>query len=134
MSSTGVAESSPVFQSITVGAVDGLTAHAGGGQATLLYRDPATGAANSGALNPAVASYRLTTVASANDSATLPPSQVGSLKVVTNAAASNSANIYPAPGDAINALGANQPFALAAGKTALFICTAAGQYHSILTA
>jgi hypothetical protein len=43
-------------------------------------------------------------------------------------------NVFPASGEAINALGANAAFALAAGKTATFYCYTAAQWHSILSA
>jgi hypothetical protein len=104
----------------TITALDGLTAHAGGGQgsATAL---PAS-------IN------RFTTVASANDSAVLPASAPGMQITVVNATATNSMNVFPASGDAINALSANAAFGVAAGKTATFFCTAAGQWHTILTA
>jgi len=54
--------------------------------------------------------------------------------VRANAHAWNSANVFPSTGDAINALGANNAFAMAAGKVALFLCASAGQWHTILTA
>jgi hypothetical protein len=100
--------------------VDGLTAHAGGGQ---------------GSATPCTAMFnRFTTVATAADSGVLPASAAGMCITVTNAAASNSMNVYPASGDAINALGANAAYALAAGKTAEFVCMTAGQWHAILSA
>lgn len=100
--------------------VDNMTAHAGGGQ----------GAATAcpGILN------RFTTVATAADSAVLPASVAGADITIINAAAANSMNVFPAVGDAINALGANAAFALAAGKTVTFYCVTPGQWHSILSA
>ncbi len=104
----------------TFSAVNGLTAHAGGGQ---------------GSATPLTASLnRVTTVGSANDSVVLPASAVGLEITVVNAAASNSMNVFPASGEAINALSANTAFAVAAGKTATFYCTNTGQWHSILSA
>ena len=100
--------------------VDSLTAHAGGGQSSAT---PCTAMFN-----------RFTTVATAADSGGLPASVAGMCVTVTNAAAANSMNVFPASGDAINALGANAAFALAAGKTAEFVCYTAGQWHSILSA
>jgi len=102
------------------GAADSLTAHSGGGQTSALLL--------TAQLN------RITTVAAGNDSVKLPASIAGLTIQVTNAAAANSANVYPQTGDAINALGANAAFALAAGKTAAFTCYTAGQWHSILSA
>lgn len=100
-------------------AVDNITAHAGGGQtnATKL----------TGQLN------RVTTVATIADSVMLTPSLSGLDITVVNAGA-NSMNVFPVTGDAINALGANTAFAVAAGKTATFYCITAGQWHSILSA
>lgn len=105
---------------MALGAADALTAHAGGGQAN--------GLALTSQFN------RVTTVASAADSVVLPAATVGLFVVVANAAALNSMDVYPATGDAINALAANAAFAVAADKTALFVCMAAGQWMSILTA
>ncbi len=104
----------------TVSTKDAITAFAGGGQgsATLL----------------AALYNRATTVASAGDSVKLPVSAQGLQITVTNAHATNSMNVFPNTGDAINALGANAAFALAATKTAQFLCSASGQWHSLLSA
>ena len=99
---------------------DSLTAKAGGGQLA--------GPTINRMLN------RITTVATAGDSVTLPASARGLSITVVNAASANSMNVFPFTGDAVNALGANTAFALAAGKTATFYCTAVGQWHSILSA
>lgn len=100
--------------------VDNLTAHAGGGQGSATAITAMT--------------TRFTTVASANDSSVLPASQAGLEITVINAAASNAMNVFPATGEQINALGSNAAFSLAAGKTAIFFCCTAGQWHSILSA
>lgn len=99
---------------------DGLTAKAGGGQG------------GGPTINRMI--NRVTTVATAADSVTLPASAKGLTITLVNAAAANSMNVFPNTGDAINALAANTAFALAAGKTATFYCTASGQWHSILSA
>jgi hypothetical protein len=104
----------------TTTALNGITAHAGGGQGSAT---PLPAAIN-----------RVTTVASAGDSVILPASAPGMQIMVANATATNSMNVFPASGDAINALGANAAFAVAAAKTATFYCTNAGQWHSILSA
>jgi hypothetical protein len=100
--------------------VNGLTALAGGGQA------------GATALAPGI--NRITTVAAGNDSVLLPKSYPGAIVLVKNAAAANSANVYPATGEVINALGANNPFALAAGKFAMFVCGVLGTWDAMLTA
>jgi hypothetical protein len=102
-----------------------LTAHAGGLQPLA---------------TPITSTYsRFTVVASAGDSAVLPPAAGGLEYIVKNAHATNSMNIFPAAatqggfrgdgpnipaGDSINALGANVAFALAAGKAVRFFCVA----------
>ena len=100
--------------------INGLTALAGGGQ--------------TGATKLSATFNRITTVASANDSAVLPAAAPGLTITVKNAAASNSMNVYPGVGDAINALSVNTAFAVAAGKCAQFNCMVAGTWDSILTA
>lgn len=104
----------------TMSYADGLTAHAGGGQGSAL--------ALTSMMN------RVTTVGTGNDSVVLPTAVPGLSIVVINAAASNSMNVFPASGDAINALSANAAFAVAANKVATFYSTAAGHWHSILSA
>lgn len=98
------------------GVQDNLTAHAGGGQA------------NAVPLTAQVA--RVTTVATAADSVLLPASFPGTIQYLTNAGA-NSLNVFPQTGDAIESGGANAAYALAAGKTAIFVCTTAGQWYAI---
>jgi hypothetical protein len=100
--------------------INGLTALAGGGQtgATLLSKT----------------FNRITTVASSGDSVVLPAAAPGLTITVKNAAATNSTNVYPAVGDAINALSANAAFALAAGKSAQFTSYVAGTWDTILSA
>ena len=105
---------------VTFSTLNGITAHAGGGQASAV---PLTAMMN-----------RITTVATAGDSVVLPASYPGLNLTVINAAAVNACNVFPAGTDAINALGASTAFSLAAGKTAEFYCTNTGQWHSILSA
>jgi hypothetical protein len=120
MSSTGVADDSPTFKTFGLAPKDGQTALAGGGQSRT-------------SLDTNYGCHRFTTVASANDSATLPTSRAGLILIVVNAAASNGMNVFPFKGDQINALGANNAFGLAANKTVLFIGAGNGQWHSLLT-
>lgn len=77
---------------------------------------------------------RIATVASGNDSVKLPACTGGIMVVVSNQAASNTANVYPSTGDAINALSANSAFALAANKTVIFFCGIDGTWAANLTA
>jgi hypothetical protein len=76
---------------------------------------------------------RIATCANTNDSANLPASFSGAMITVVNAGAQTAA-IFPAAGEQINALGANNAFALAAAKVAQFYCLTVGQWHTILTA
>lgn len=96
-----------------------LTAHAGGGQTSAL---PLTMGLN-----------LFTTVANAGDSAILQTTDGGPVVVVINGT-STSMNIYPPVGGQINALGTNAAYALAAGKTAIFFQTTAGQWFANLSA
>lgn len=122
----GVRTDDPVFSTQTVtgfqyeSTQDNLTAKAGGGQ--------------SGATAITSMNARVTTVATAADSVVLPQSKAGLIIYVTNAAATNSMNVFPYAGDTINALSANAAFAVAAGKTCAFVCYSAGQWHSLLSA
>jgi hypothetical protein len=123
----GVMPADPVFDSQTVTGLqyestqDNLTAKAGGGQA---------GATQITAMNA-----RVTTVGTAADSVVLPKAAAGLIVYVTNAHATNSMNVFPAVGDAINALSANTAFAVAATKTCAFVCYSnGGPWHSLLTA
>lgn len=105
----------------TFSAVDGLVAHAAGGQ---------------GAATPLTAMMnRVVTVASAGDSTVLPASTPGMDITVTNAAAANAMNVFPSAGgtgtEQINTLGANAAFSLTAGKSVQFICYTAGQWHTL---
>lgn len=105
-----------------VSSVDNITARAGGGQR-----------ANAD-LNEMI--NRVTTVASAGDSGTLPVARKG-LKVVVCSTSTTSMNIFPGVGDSINNLGANAAFAFvgsAAGKCVEFFCVSNGQWQSMLGA
>lgn len=106
---------------LKLSAQDALTANAGGGQAN----------------GVTLADYSLnkfSTVASAADSATLPKAKQGDIRIVKNGAAANSMNIFPASGEAINAIAADGAYALAVTKTVIFICFTDGLWDTILTA
>lgn len=98
---------------------NGVTAAAGGGQANgVLLTDTFN---------------RVTTVATIADSVKLPPAVPGMCMLVMNSGA-NSMNVFPSTGDQINALGANNAYAMAAGARAEFFCAVAGTWGSILSA
>lgn len=116
---------------------EGLAAGFGGpGLQTQSTQDLLTAKAGGGQLGgPTINRMlnRFTVVASIADSATLPASAKGLSVTIVNAA-TNSMNVFPFTGDAVNALGVNVAFALAGGKTATFYCTSVGQWHTILSA
>jgi hypothetical protein len=100
----------------TTSYTDGLTAHAGGGQ-------------NQAPIINTMMS-RFTVVASPGDSTTLPVGVAGMNPIIINASAT-SMNVFPDSGSTINALSANTAFALGAGKTATFVTTLPGAWHTI---
>lgn len=99
---------------------NGITAFATGGQA------------NAVALTSTI--NRVTTVATAADSVRLPAAVAGAVVFVANAAAANSMNVFPATGEAINALSANAAFAMAANTRAMFFCAVNGVWSAVLSA
>lgn len=76
---------------------------------------------------------RFTTVATGGDSAQLPALTGGVTVVVVNAGA-NSMNVFPQTGGTINALSANASFAVASGKTVIFIQTVDNAWYALLSA
>lgn len=109
----------------TVSYTNNVTAFSGGGQ---------TGPTQANGAQVGTAIFRVTTVAAANDSVRLPLAAGGMQITVTNAAAANSMNVFPATGDVINAQSANAAFALPAGKTAQFSSATPGFFHAVLSA
>jgi len=108
---TSVTFAAPVVQ----GATTGITAFATGGQAsaTALTKD----------IN------FVTTVATTDDSVKLPTAALGKRVVVLNLGA-ESLGIFPASGGAIDALGANAKYDLAAGDWREFIGQSSTQWRS----
>lgn len=107
-----------VRSAVLESAADNLTAHVGGGQPN--------GTPIKAKLN------RFTVVTNSGDSATLPPSEAGVSVWVRNDGA-NPMNIFPASGDAINSLGANNAFSLTAGHESTFHCYTAGFWHAAVS-
>lgn len=102
----------------------GITAHAGGGQASAYQ------------LSKVVS--LISTVATAANSVKLPaPTTVGQLQVVINGAASNSMQVFGFGTDTINGVATGTGVAQAAGKTGLFVATSTGtaaSWYRILSA
>lgn len=106
-------------------AQDSVTANAGGGQQT------------SGASLVKGPLIRVTTVATAADSITLPPAIRGMEITVVNDAAANSMNVFPNVGETINNGAANAAFAQAASNNgaiavapSIFICFSNGAWRT----
>lgn len=75
---------------------------------------------------------RFSTVAVANDAATLPVAVLGMERIVFNAAATNAMQVYPGVvTDQIDAVTAGSPVTITAGKGAIFVCVAAGKWLSL---
>lgn len=100
-------------------AANAITAFAGGGQAsaTALTKD----------------NNRITTCATNGDSVKLPAATAGKRVWVKNSGAATLA-IFPASGEAINALAADASISLATVKSMLFCCSVAGTWDTMLTA
>lgn len=96
-----------------------VTAHAGGGQANAVQ---ITGR-----------QVEISVCATLNDSVKLPASSPGARIYVANHGAAGAA-VFPATGEQVNNGGANTAFALAAGKSAVFFCVAAGNWYAVLSA
>lgn len=77
---------------------------------------------------------RVVTIATTGDAVTLPAAVAGRTITVINAHATNAVGIFPALGDAINAIAANGVYSLAATKSADFVCAVAGTWNTILSA
>lgn len=113
-----------------------VVAFAGGGQVN------ATPMGLPNAQGIQAAAIRIKTVAAGNDSCQLPQAIHGLWKLVFNAAAANSANIYANPGtnrvtgvtDTINGVANGTAYALAAGAAVLFFCPADGVWAAIKSA
>lgn len=114
-------DSSDVFGAIAseYTVTNAITAYAGGGQTN--------GVALTARFN------RIGTVATTGDSVKLPAAKAGASCFVFNKGA-NSADVFPASGDKVNALSANAAYALAATKGAMFVCMVDGTWDTILTA
>lgn len=100
-------------------ATSGITAHAGGGQAsaTVLSND----------IN------RVTTCATAGDSVKLPAASAGMELVVINDGAA-SLDIFPASGESIDALSADAAYSLSSSlKNIRFICASSGLWKTAYT-
>lgn len=93
------------------GFANGLTAHAGGGQANALQLGYGTS--------------EIATVATTADSVALPPAVINAQAVVTNLGV-NSMQVFGNGTDTINSVATGTGVALAAGATALYRCTVSG--------
>ena len=95
----------------------GVTAHIGSAQL-------------SGQLIAGTQLVEITISGTAGDCITLPVAVLGMQIMVTNVAAANSADIFPFTGDAINALGVNNAYALASGSSVTLVVSGSNQWRS----
>ncbi|AIB51786.1 hypothetical protein E24_00084 [Faustovirus] len=103
------------------GATTGITAFAGGGQGSATQLTTVTNI--------------VTTVATIADSIKLPLAAdwLGDMIIVKNNGA-NSLNLFPGTGDSINALGANNPLAVAAAGMVQLVAVGATSWQSVSAA
>lgn len=80
---------------------------------------------------PIVALVNHVTSTGSSQACTLPLSTPGLEITIALATAANTVDIFPASGDAINALGANTKITMAALTSATFICAVAGQWFTV---
>jgi hypothetical protein len=100
-----------------------ITAAAGGTQAGAL------------ALSATKSIHQVTTVSSANDSVKLPlATGSGTVHWIKNSAAANSCQVFGSGTDTIDAVATATGVAVAAGKSRIFVDTAAGLWQSLLGA
>lgn len=105
----------------SAGMETGLTAHAGGGQASAQ------------ALDATKSFHEVTTVGTAADSVKLPAATgSGNLHIVKNSAASNSLQVFGQSTETIDGVASATGVAVAAGKSRLLIDSAAGKWQSLL--
>lgn len=104
---------------LKVGAATGITAFAGGGQASAT------------ALTKTV--NNVTTVGTAADSVKLPTSAAGLIVWVVNSTAT-SMQVFGAGTDTINDVATATGVAQAAGKSATYVCPVAGKWYRVLSA
>lgn len=78
---------------------------------------------------------RVVTVASANDSVSLPAASAGAVITVINAHASNAVRVYALGAtDIIDALSNATAYSVTATKTAVFYCAVAGKWNAAIGA
>lgn len=77
---------------------------------------------------------RVVTVVTAGDAVKLPAAVAGKTVSVINANVTNAIGVFPASGDAINAIAANGVYSVAATKSVDFKCAVAGTWNSLLSA
>ena len=93
-----------------------------------------TGSAQAGATALTAALNRVTVVGTDGDSVLLPAALAGKIIAVKNADDAQDVDVFPASGDAINAIAADGAYTLGETKLALFICFVDGTWDTVLTA
>ena len=102
--------------------MDGITAHAGGGQALAV---PLTASIN-----------RISACRTAGDSVALPPARGGQIILVRNGAGTMACQVFAAVGanDTINGVAGTTGVTLPAGGAAMFASPSAGMWFWVLSA
>jgi hypothetical protein len=112
----------PLGGLLKLGSVEnGLTAHAGGGQANALQ------------LSITATSHRVSTVASGADSVKLPAAVPGLIQYVFNSGA-NAMQVFGQSTETINDVASGTGVSVPAAKGAMFVCIATGAWYMVLGA
>lgn len=149
----GVAYADPEFQSVTVsGAVSAASASVSGavsagsvtatsvsgttvtasGSLVIKSATVAAAGANQGNAAAVTAGFTLVTGADAAKGVVLPAASAGLVVIIKNADAANAVlKVYPASGDAINALSANASYDMAAKTSMLLVAYDATTWYTV---
>jgi hypothetical protein len=73
-------------------------------------------------------------VSGAVNSAVLLPVSAPGMQITVGTITANAVNVYPQVNEKINGLGANLALNVPANKSAVFVCSVAGQWHGVLSA
>jgi hypothetical protein len=133
----GVAFADPEFQSVDVtGAVSAASVSAStvtaSGSLVIKSATVAAAGSNQGTATAVAAGFTLVTGADAAKGVVLPAASAGLIVIIKNADAANAVlKVYPASGDAINALAANASYDMAAKTSVLLVAYDSTTWYSV---
>jgi lipopolysaccharide export system protein LptA len=133
----GVAFADPEFQSVDVtGAVSAASVSAStvtaSGSLVIKSATVAAAGSNQGTAAAVAAGFTLVTGADAAKGVVLPAASAGLIVIIKNADAANAVlKVYPASGDAINALAANASYDMAAKTSVLLVAYDSTTWYSV---